>query len=320
VGLVITEQYGSKMISVGGVNLLTGTDGLLVARTITDLANKKPLHLRVQGGSRLTLQVGKPPVIDGVKPDTMRVGCGSATLGLFAPLLREAADEVVVLDAHITGLMSEHAAGRYVGAVPSGIKLRFRQSTPGRYFGERGKGWGGTPITRPLEVIEGIDPGLARVGMRVMVTETTGKNAALFELGPDYQLREIPLSEAATKAVKSISSSCEPALVSGVYLGGAGGSARAGVVRYPVKLTQAVHRGKASLTVGGAPTFILPGGGINFMVDVQRVAGKFFYWTPTPATICPLEYTMELADYTAMGGHREAMRPFETGAPLERIG
>jgi hypothetical protein len=249
----------------------------------------------------------------------MRVGCGSATLGLFAPLLLEAGDEVIVLDAHITGLLSEHAAGRYLGAVPSGVKLRFRQSTPGRYFGETGKGWGGTPITRPLDAVTGIDGTLARIGMRVMVTETTGKNAALFELGPDYQLREIPLSEAATKAVEAISASCEPALVSAVYVGGAGGSARAGIVRYPIKLTRAVHEGKACLTVGGAPTFILPGGGIHFMVDVQRVAGESFYWTPTPATICPLEYTMERDDYTTMGGHTEAMRPFETVAPSERM-
>jgi hypothetical protein len=63
--------------------------------------------------------------------------------------------------------------------------------------------------------------------------------------------------------------------------------------------------------VGGAPVFILPGGGINFMVDVQRVKAHFFYWTPTPATICPIEYTMKVADYEAMGGHTAAMRPFK---------
>jgi hypothetical protein len=82
------------------------------------------------------------------------------------------------------------------------------------------------------------------------------------------------------------------------------------VVLYPVKLTQAVHQRTAHLTVGGAPAFVLPGGGINFMVDVQRVKGSFFYWTPTPATICPIEYTMELRDYEHMGGHMEAMKPF----------
>ena len=240
----------------------------------------------------------------------MRVGCGSATLGLFSPLLVESADEAIILDSHLTGLMSRHAAGRFAGAKPSGVKLKFRESTPGRYFGDHGKGWGGTSIVRPLDVIADIDLKTARPGMRILITETTGQNAAMFELQKDGSLKEIPLSAAARGAVKAISSSCEPSLVSALYTGGSGGSARAGVVLYPVKLTQAVHRGKAHLTVGGAPAFVLPGGGINFMVDVQRVKGSFFYWTPTPATICPIEYTMELKDYEQMGGHMEAMKPF----------
>ena len=310
VGLVTTEQYGSKMLSIGGVNLLTGKDGLVVARTITDIANKKPVKLKIEGGSRLEIQVGQGPLIDGRKPENMRVGCGSATLGLFSPLLVESADEAIILDSHLTGLMSRHAAGRFAGAKPSGVKLKFRESTPGRYFGDHGKGWGGTSIVRPLDVIADIDLKTARPGMRILITETTGQNAAMFELQKDGSLKEIPLSAAARGAVKAISSSCEPSLVSALYTGGSGGSARAGVVLYPVKLTQAVHRGKAHLTVGGAPAFVLPGGGINFMVDVQRVKGSFFYWTPTPATICPIEYTMELKDYEQMGGHMEAMKPF----------
>ena len=317
VGLVTTEQYGSKMLSIGGVNLLTGKDGLVVARTITDIANKKPVKLKIEGGSRLEIQVGQGPVIDGGKPENMRVGCGSATLGLFSPLLVESADEVIILDSHLTGLMSGHAAGRFAGAKPSGIKLKFRESTPGRYFGDHGKGWGGTSIVRPLDVIADIDMETARPGMRVLITETTGQKASMFELQKDGSLKEIPLSAAARDAVKAISSSCEPSLVSALYTGGSGGSARAGVVLYPVKLTQAVHQGKAHLTVGGAPAFVLPGGGINFMVDVQRVKGSFFYWTPTPATICPIEYTMELGDYEQMGGHMEAMKPFHPRSVLD---
>lgn len=317
VGMVATEQYGSKMLSIGGVNALTGPHGMAVARTVVDIANGKPVRLKVEGGSRLELQVGRPPVIDGVAPRNMRVGCGSATLGLFAPLLKEAADEVVVLDSHLTGLMSEHAAGRYVGAKPSGVRLVFRQSTPGRYFGDHGPGWGGTSIVQPEAVIAGIDMTVARPGMRVLVTETTGTNGALFEVGEDGTLTAVPLTEGCRAALAAISESCEPALVSAVYMGGAGGSARAGVTRHPIRLTRAVHAGRAVLTVGGAPVFILPGGGINFWVDVGRVAGGFFYWTPTPATICPIEYTLRLEEYEAMGGHVEAMRPFAALAPRE---
>ncbi|MEE9609763.1 MAG: hypothetical protein V3W19_00855 [Desulfatiglandales bacterium] len=316
VGMVMTEQYGSKMLSIGGVNLLTGKDGLLAARTITDIANKKRVKLKIEGGNRLELQVGQAPVINGLKPGNMRVGCGSATLGLFAPLLLESADEAIILDSHITGLMSEHTAGRFVGTRPSGVKLRFRLSTPGRYFGDHGEGWGGTSITNPTDVIADIDQKVAPKGMRILITETTGRNGVLFELGEGGGLREIPMSETAKRALEAISSSCERSLVSAVYMGGTGGSARAGVALYPVKLTGAVHEGKANLTVGGAPTFILPGGGINFMVDVERVKADFFYWTPTPATICPIEYTMEYGDYVEMGGHIQAMQPFNARTPL----
>lgn len=317
VGLVTTEQYGSKMLSIGGVNLLTGKDGFAAARAITDIANKKLVKLRIEGGSRLEIQVGRAPVIDGMRPENMRVGCGSATLGLFSPLLKECADEVIILDSHLTGLMSEHAAGRFVGAQPSGVNLKFRQSTPGRYFGDHGKGWGGTSITRPGDVISHIDMQIARPGMKILVTETTGQKAAMFEISKDGSLKEVLLNASAEKAVEAISSSCEPSLVSALYMGGAGGSARAGVSLYPVKLTRAVHEGKAHLTVGGAPAFVLPGGGINFMVDVERVKGSFFYWTPTPATICPIEYTMKLKDYEKMGGHKKAMRPFVSGKGLD---
>jgi NAD-dependent dihydropyrimidine dehydrogenase PreA subunit len=310
VGMVSTEQYGSKMLSIGGVNLLTGKDGLVVARTITTLANRNTVRLSVRGGAKLEIQVGRPPVIDGATPSNMRVGCGSATMGLFAPLLKAAADEVIILDSHLTSLMSEHAAGVFAGARPTGLRLKFRMSTPGRYFGDHGSGWGGTSIVNPVDVIAGVDQGMARPGMRILITETTGRKAAMFELNDEGGFKQIPMTETGARAVEAISSSCEPSRVSAMYMGGAGGSARAGVALYPVKLTKAVHAAKANLTIGGAPAYVMPGGGINFLVDVERVKEGSFSWTPTPATICPIEYTMELKEYEEMGGHVEAMKPF----------
>lgn len=317
VGHVTTEQYGSKMLSIGGVNLLTGPDGLVVARTICDIANRRPVRLKIEGGPTLEIQVGMSPIINGKVALRMRVGCGSATMGLFAPLFMEAADEVIVLDSHLTGLMSEHPAGRFLGARPTGVRLRLRQSTPGRYLGDHGSGWGGTSIQDPREVIKEIDMRVAWPGMRILVTETTGERAVLLVVQADGGLREEPLDLRARAVIGTIASSCEEARVSAMYVGGAGGSARAGVVRYPIKLTRAVHQGIAHLTVGGAPAFVMPGGGINFMVDVERVKAGSFYWTPTPATICPIEYTMLASDYEEMGGHIEAMRPFEAVRPVE---
>ena len=315
VGMLETEQYGSKMLHIGGVNRMTGENGFAVARTVTDIANRKRVRLRIENGSRLEIQVGRPPVIDGREMTRMRVGCGSATMGLFAPLLVEAADEAVILDSHITGQMSRHVAGQYAGAQPSGVRLVFPESTPGRCFGDHGDGWGGTSITDPAAVVASIDLAVGRPGMSVSITVTTGVDGAQFRGVVSGGLESIPLSAKAEAALSAISSSCEPSRVSAVYTAGAGGSARAGVTRYPIKITRAIHDGSAHLTVGGAPGFVFPGGGISFMVDVERVKPGSFYWTPTPATICPLEYTMELTDYVNMGGHLEAMRPFDAEDP-----
>lgn len=315
VGMVETEQYGSKMLHIGGVNRLTGKNGFVIARTIADIANRKRVKLKVENGSRLEIGVGHPPVIDGQEVSKMRVGCGSATMGLFAPLLKEAADEVIILDSHITGQMSRHVAGQYAGAQPTGIRLKFNESTPGRYFGDHGDGWGGTSITNPADVISSIDMTIAGEGMTILITETTGQNGIMYEVRKEGKLKEILLTGKAKAALEEISNSCEPSKVSAIYTGGAGGSARAGVTKYPIKLTKAVHAGKAHLTVGGSLGFVMPGGGISFMVDVARVKAGSFYWTPTPATICPLEYTMELKDYEEMGGHVEAMKPFDAKKP-----
>ena len=315
VGMIETEQYGSKMLHVGGVNRLTGKNGFVVARTITDIANRQPVKLKIENGPRLTLQVGRAPVIDGQEASKMRVGCGSATMGLYAPLLVEAADEVIVLDSHITGQMSRHVAGQFAGAQATGIRLKFSESTPGRYFGDHGSGWGGTSVTNPIDIIESIDPDIAWQGMTILITETTGQNGAMFELADSGRLQETAITEKARVALEAISNSCEPSRVSAIYTAGAGGSARAGVTKYPIKLTRAVHDAKAHLSVGGAPGYVLPGGGITFMVDVERVKEGSFYWTPTPATICPLEYTMELKDYAKMGGHVEAIKPFKAKKP-----
>ena len=315
IGMVVTEQYGSKMVSLGGVNLLTGPGGITVARTLVKAANRETIRLRVEDGARLELRVGKAPVIDGEIPSKMRVGCGSATMGLFAPLFLKAADEAIVLDSHLTSLMSEHAAGRFVGAKPTGVKLRFKMSTPGRYFGDHGKGWGGTSVENPVDIIEKIDTRVAWPGMKILITETTGSKGAMYELQDDGTLKQIPLNEYAREVMTAISSTCEPSRVSAVYMGGTGGSARAGVANHPIKLTQAIHSAKANLTIGGAQPYVLPGGGINFMVDVEKVKKGAFYWTPTPATICPVEYTMTLEDYKKMGGHVEAMKPFEAIVP-----
>lgn len=312
VGMVDAEEYGSKMLYIGGANLLTGKSGFSAARTIVDLANGRSVVLKVDKGSILEIRVGSRPIIDSQEDTTMRVGCGSATVGLFARALKGVVDEAIILDHHIIGLFSEHLAGREVGMTYSGVIPAGRKSTRGRYFGEPGSGWGGTNITDPRQAIKAVDMSIAWPGLRILVTETTARRAALFEVQLDGDVREISLTPEVRKVVELIAANCEEARVSALFVGGSGGSARAGVTTLPLELTRAIHKCEVKMTVGGAPVMVLPGGGINFMVDVEKVvAPEAFYWVPTPATVAPIEYTMLKSTYERIGGYLSNLCPVE---------
>jgi hypothetical protein len=308
VGMVDTEEYGAKMLSIGGATMLSGRFGVMAARTVVELANEERVVLQVAKGSKLELQVGHPPVIDDIVEKKMRIGCGSATVGMFAKILSQVVDEAIVLDHHVIGLLSEHRAGEEVGMTYSGVVPNGRKSTRGRYFGEAGHGWGGTHIETPVDAVKSVNQNVASAGMKILVTETTAQKAALLEVQADGQVKEIPMTATVQAVVDIIADNCENAGVSAVYVGGTGGSARAGVTTYPLKLSQAIHSGEAKMTIGGAPTFILPGGGINFMVDVGKVVPKAFTWVPTPATVAPVEYTLTREKYAQIGGHITSIR------------
>src|SRR3954453_11921124 len=114
----------------------------------------------------------------------MRVGCGSATIGMFAKQWHGKVDEVVVVDDHITGVLSEHEAGKQLDIPQTGIKMKGRRSTPGRYFqvAEPGTGWGGTMISDPLSVLGPFDPKTARPGTTMLMVATTGEHAGEYVL------------------------------------------------------------------------------------------------------------------------------------------
>jgi hypothetical protein len=72
-----------------------------------------------------------------------------------------------------------------------------------------------------------------------------------------------------------------------------------------------VQQDKTRVTIGGAPTYRWPGGGITVMVDVTQVPDGAFGYVPTPALVAPLEFTVSRANYTAMGGHAAQVRDLE---------
>jgi len=112
--------------------------------------------------------------------------------------------------------------------------------------------------------------------------------------------------------VDRIAENCEPALCTVLFMGGAGGSLRAGVTENPVRLTRSVKDLITRVTCGGAPVYVWPGGGITFMVDVSRVPEGAFGYVPTPALVAPIEFTLRLSDYAALGGHMDHVRPLSS--------
>jgi hypothetical protein len=317
VGHITTSEYGSQMLSLGGVRHLTGgsrQEGTATCDALLNLCNGKAVELHIDDGAKVVVQAGKPPIVDDVQEQRMRVGCGSATIGMFAKQWFGKVDEVVVVDDHITGVLSEHQAGKLLGVPETGIRLKGRRSTPGRYFqvAEPGTSWGGTNIHDPLSILGKFNSRKAWLGLRLLMVSTTGEHFSYFELDEDLRPREKDLPSNLQESVARIKENCEPAVCTVLFMGGAGGSLRAGVTENPVRLTYSVRDALTRVTCGGAPVYVWPGGGITFMVDVIRMPQNAFGYVPTPALVAPIEFTLKLADYAALGGHVNEVRPLSS--------
>jgi 6-hydroxynicotinate reductase len=316
VGHVTTHEYGSQFLSLGGVHHLTGgskKEGRISCEMMMALGNKEAVTLEIEGGASVVVQANKAPIVNGVMETRMRVGCGSATIGIFAQQWLGHVDEVIVVDDHITGVLSEHQAGQCLNMPVSGVRLKGRRSTPGRYFqvANAGTGWGGTDVEDPLTIIESWDKRHAQAGLRLLMVSTTGDHAAYFVLDDSLVPQAADMPEAVAKVVARIGENCEPSLCTVLYVGGAGGSLRAGVTENPIQLTQRIKDKLVRVTCGGAPAYIWPGGGITVMVDVGLMPDKSFGSVPTPAIVSPIEFTMSRRDYLALGGHESSIRSID---------
>jgi len=323
VGHVTTIEYGSQFLSLGGVHHLTGgskREGRVTCDLMLALGNRAPVDLEIEGGARLTVEPGKAPIVNGVEEARMRVGCGSATIGIFARQWFGQVDEVVVVDDHITGVLSEHQAGKCLDMRPTGLRLRGRKSTPGRYFqvANPGTGWGGTDISDPLTIIESWDARVAWPGLRLLMVSTTGEHAQYYELDDQLVPQIAPMPAPVRQVVERIGDNCEPALATVLFLAGAGGSLRAGVTENPVLLTRSIKDLLTRVTLGGAPAYVWPGGGITVMADVARMPANSFGMVPTPAIVAPIEFTMRRDVYAALGGHVDRVRTLDDVLARER--
>jgi hypothetical protein len=149
------------------------------------------------------------------------------------------------------------------------------------------------------------------------MVSTTGEHRAYFELDEALRPVEEDLPNVLSESVARIKENCEPALSTVLFMGGAGGSLRAGVTENPVRLTHSVRDALTRVTCGGAPVYVWPGGGITFMVDVSRMPNNAFGYVPTPALVAPIEFTLKRDDYAALGGHMDHVRSLDSLAQRE---
>lgn len=317
IGHVMTSEYGSKMLSLGGVEHLTGgskKEGRVTCDALLRLCNVQALEMHIDDGSTVVVQAGKAPIINGVPEKLMRVGCGSAAIGMFAKQWFGHVDEVVVVDDHITGVLSEHEAGKGLNMPPAGIKISGRRSTPGRYFqvAQPGTGWGGTNVKDPLTILKKIDPKVAWPGLRLLMISTTGEQFEYYELDADLVPQCVEISPSLLATANRIAENCEPSMCSVLFMGGAGGSLRAGVTENPVRLTRSVKDALTYVSCGGAEAYVWPGGGITVMTNVLDMPSNSFGYVPTPALVAPIEFTLRKADYVALGGHVDQIRPVDS--------
>jgi hypothetical protein len=196
---------------------------------------------------------------------------------------------------------------------PTGIKINGRRSTPGRYFqvAEPGTGWGGTNIDDPLKILGDFNPKFARPGIRMLMVSTTGEQWGYYVLDDNLKPVTADLPDELAVSVERIADNCEPSVCSVLFMGGAGGSLRAGVTENPVQLTRSVKESVTYVSCGGAPAYIWPGGGITVMADVTQMPTNSFGYVPTPALVAPIEFTMRLSDYEKLGGHMDSVQSID---------
>src|SRR3546814_17666323 len=111
------------MLALGGVRHLTGgskKEGNVTCQMMLDLCNKPAVELAIDGGAAIQVQAGRAPVITGVTEERMRLGCGSATIALFARQWIGHPHEVIVVEDLITGVLPEPHPWTFLNIRPSG--------------------------------------------------------------------------------------------------------------------------------------------------------------------------------------------------------
>ena len=109
----------------------------------------------------------------------------------------------------------------------------------------------------------------------MLMVSTTGEHYGFYRLDETLRPVEAELPEALRLSVERIQENCEPALSTVMFMGGAGGSLRAGVTENPVRLTRSVKEALTRVTYGGAPRLCLARRRHYFHGRRDTTAGQF---------------------------------------------
>ena len=152
---------------------------------------------------------------------------------------------MIVLDHHIIGLYRNIWQAKKLECHGAELSFRGKKSSRGRYFGMHGDGVGGTAFLCAIDVVKDVDKERAKPGMTLLLPIRLERRGNILNWIEDFNFRKRELPPKAEQLADEIAGNCEKSLVSVVYTGGAGGSARGGVTRCPIKLTEAVHAKKS---------------------------------------------------------------------------
>jgi hypothetical protein len=87
VGHVTTGEYGSQMLSLVACITLRAERRLRAAsraKRYSICVMPRRVELSIDEGATIVVSAGRPPMVNGQREERMRVGCGSATIGMFA--------------------------------------------------------------------------------------------------------------------------------------------------------------------------------------------------------------------------------------------
>ena len=124
VGHVTTGEYGSQMLSLGGVQssdrrLQDARAASPARRDARRSPTANPSELTIDGGASADRRKRGKPAASSTASARASV-CGSAAARRPSGFSRKQwfgkVDDVVVVDDHITGVLSEHQAGKLIGA------------------------------------------------------------------------------------------------------------------------------------------------------------------------------------------------------------